>query len=66
MASDEGIREPYRVSGIARAGSGYSFARLRVKRKAARQDGGQQEPEPESRQQESSSPDGKKHIDIKA
>ncbi|HSW63257.1 MAG TPA: hypothetical protein VLH56_08110 [Dissulfurispiraceae bacterium] len=66
MAFDDGIREPYRVSGITRAGSGYLFARLRIRRKAVRQEVGQQEPETEALQEESSPPDGKKRIDIKA
>jgi hypothetical protein len=66
MALDDGIRESYRVSGISKIGSGYVFARLRVKRKAGRHEGGEQEPEQEPRRQNQESSDGQKHIDIKA
>ena len=66
MALDDGIRESYRVSGISRTGSGYVYARLRVKRKAGRHEGGEQEPEQESSRKNQESSDGQKHIDIKA
>ncbi len=69
MALEDGIREPYRVSGISRTASGYVYAGLRVRRKAARREGIPQEPEAEheSRHQDSAeSSDGKKHINIKA
>ncbi len=67
MALEDGIREPYRVSSISGTGSGYVYARLRVRRKAARREGMQQEPEQEPRSQDSAaSSDGKKHINIKA